>query len=100
MYKFIIIRHDIIKQCLGNYKEMKKFNFKLEIEISRNSTLKHFGVLRCQRFGCPKRHPDALLAKTMSIATGYWQGLRQDARDACSKQHSKKVLLVLKRCQK
>ena len=32
--------HDIIKKCHGNYKEMKKFNYKLEIEILRNSTLK------------------------------------------------------------
>ena len=27
MYKFIKIRHDIIKQCHGNYQEMKKFNY-------------------------------------------------------------------------
>ena len=54
MYEFIKIRHDIIKQCHWSYKEMKKFNYKLEIEIFRNS-----------RLGCPKRHPDALLAKTM-----------------------------------
>ena len=33
MYKFIKTRHDIIKQCHGNYKEMKKFNYKLEIEV-------------------------------------------------------------------
>ena len=68
MYKIIKIRHDIIKQCHGNYKEMKKFNYKLEIEVFRNSTLKNLGVLRgsfFQGFGCPKRHPDALLAKTM-----------------------------------
>ena len=46
MCKFIKIRHNIIKQCHGNYKEMKKFNFKPEIEIFRNSTLKYLGVLR------------------------------------------------------
>ena len=46
MYKFIKIRHDIIKQCHGNYMEMKKFNYKLEIEIFRNFTLKELGVLR------------------------------------------------------
>ena len=46
MYKFIKIRHDIINQCHGNYKEMKKFNFKLEIEIFRNSTKDFLGVLR------------------------------------------------------
>ena len=46
MYKFIKIRHDIIKQCHGNYKEMRKFNYKLENEIFRNSTLKYLCVLR------------------------------------------------------
>ena len=46
MYKFIKIRHGIIKQCHGNYKEMKKFKYKLKIEIFRNSTLKNLGVLR------------------------------------------------------
>ena len=46
MYEFIKIRHDIIKKCHGIYKEMKKFNYKLEIEIFRNSTLKNLGVLR------------------------------------------------------
>ena len=46
---------------------MKKFNYKLEIEILRNYTQNILGVLRgsFQGFGCPKRHPDALLAKTM-----------------------------------
>ena len=46
IHKFIKIRHDIIKQCHGNYKEMKKFNYELEIEVFRNSTLKNLGVLR------------------------------------------------------
>ena len=46
MYKFIKIRHDIIKQCHGNYKEMKKFNYELEIDIFRNSSI---------IFGCPER---------------------------------------------
>ena len=45
MYKFSKIRHDIFKQCHGNYKEMEKFNYKLEIEIFGNSTLKDLGVL-------------------------------------------------------
>ena len=47
--------------------EMKKLNFMLEIAILRNSSQKHLGVLRGAflRFGCPKKHPDALLAKTM-----------------------------------
>ena len=46
---------------------MKIFNYKLEIEIFRNSTQNYLGVLRgsFQEFGCPKKHPDALLAKTM-----------------------------------
>ena len=66
MYKFIKIRHDIIKQCHVNYKEMKKFNYKLEIKFLEIPH-KKLGVLRgsCQGFGCQKRHPDALLAKTM-----------------------------------
>ena len=46
MYKFIKIRHDIIKQCHGNYKEVKIFNYKLEIEIFRNSAQLFLGVLR------------------------------------------------------
>ena len=45
MYKFSKIRHDIIKQCHRNYKEIKKFNYKLEIEIFGNSTLNDLGVL-------------------------------------------------------
>ena len=69
MYKFIKIRHDIIKQCHGNYKEMKKFNYKLEIEVFRNSTQNILGVLRgsFQGFGCPKNHPDALLLLTKTM---------------------------------
>ena len=50
MYKFIKIRHDIIKQCHGSYKEMKNFNYKLEIEIFWNSTLKNLGVLTPEGF--------------------------------------------------
>ena len=72
MYKFNKIRHDIIKQCHGNYQEIKKFNYKLEIGIGifRNSTQKYLGVLRGSflGFGCPKRHPETLLAKTMPIS--------------------------------
>ena len=49
--------------------EMKKNNHMLEIEISRNSSQKYLGVLRgaFEGFGCPKRHPDALLAKTLIV---------------------------------
>ena len=47
--------------------EMKRFNYLLDIDISRNCSQKNLGVLRSvfYGFGCPKRHPDALLAKTM-----------------------------------
>ena len=67
-YKFIKIRHDIHFQCHGNYMEMKKVNYMLEIDILRNSSQKDVGVLRdaFEGFGCPKRYPDALLAKTMA----------------------------------
>ena len=46
---------------------MKIFNYMLKIDILRNSSPKILGVLRGAflGFGCPKRHPDALLAKTM-----------------------------------
>ena len=40
------IRHNIIKQCHGNYQELKKFNYKLEKEIFRDSKQKYLGVLR------------------------------------------------------
>ena len=47
--------------------EMKKINYTLEIDILRNSSQKIVGVLRgaFSGFGCPKRHTDALLAKTV-----------------------------------
>ena len=47
--------------------QMKKFSYMLEIDILRNSSRKFLGVLRgaFKGFGYPKRHPDALLAKTM-----------------------------------
>ena len=47
--------------------EMKRFNYLLEIDILRNSSQIFLGDLRVafKGFGCPKRHPDALLAKTM-----------------------------------
>ena len=77
MYKFIKIRHDIIKQSHGNYKEMKKFNYKLEIEFLFNSTQKLLGVLRgsFKGFGCPKRHPDACWLRTCGTGPqGYSAG--------------------------
>ena len=69
MYNFMKIRHDIIKQCHRNYKEMRKINNNLKIEIFRKIHTKKFG---CPEgfflgFGCPKRYPDALLAKTMAM---------------------------------
>ena len=47
--------------------EIKKFNYMLEVDILRNSSQKSLGVLRgaFKGFGCPKRHPGALLAQTM-----------------------------------
>ena len=45
MYKFIKIGYDIIKQYHANYKEMKKLNYELEIDIFLNSTKKDLGVL-------------------------------------------------------
>ena len=49
--------------------EMEKINYMLEIDILRNSSQNFLGVLMgaFQGFGCPKRHPDALLAKTMAL---------------------------------
>ena len=46
MYKFNKIRHDILIQCYGNYTEMKKIDYKLEIDILRNSSQMSRGVLR------------------------------------------------------
>ena len=70
MYKFMKIRHDILIQCHGNYIEMKKVNYMLEIDV-----LKKFLT---EKFGCPegcflkvwvsKRHPDAMLSKTMAVS--------------------------------
>ena len=67
MYKFIKIRQDILLQCHGNHMEMKRFNYMLEIDILRNCSQKDLGVLGSAFYGsgCPKRHPDDLLAKTM-----------------------------------
>ena len=67
MYKFIKTRHDILMKCSVNYMEKKKINYMLE--ILGNSSEKTLGVLRgaFSGFGCPKRHPDALLAKTMLV---------------------------------
>ena len=53
---------------------MMKFNYMLEIDILRNSSSKKVGVLRgaFEWSGCPKRHPDALLAKTMMALPVLW----------------------------
>ena len=50
--------------------EKKRFNYMLEsveTDILRNCSQNNLGVLRGAFYGfrCPKRHPDALLAKTM-----------------------------------
>ena len=46
MYEFIKIRHNILIQYHGNYMEMRKFNYMLEIDILRNSSQNLLGVLR------------------------------------------------------
>ena len=46
MYEFVKIRHDVLIQRHGNYMEMRKFNYMLEIEILRNSSQKLLGVVR------------------------------------------------------
>ena len=63
MCRFIKVRDDIPMQCHWNYMEMKKNNYML----FRNSSQFLGGVLRGAflGFGCPQRHPHALLAKTM-----------------------------------
>ena len=70
MYKFIKTMYDILTQCIVNYMGMKKKSIiclRLTFQI-RNSSQHFLGVLRSafSGFGCPKRHPDALLAKTMA----------------------------------
>ena len=47
--------------------EIKIFNFMLEIAILRNSSQRDLGVLRGDffRVWVSKKHPDALLAKTI-----------------------------------
>ena len=59
--------YNILIQYHGNYMEMKIFNYMLEIDILRNFSQNFLGVLRGAflGFGCPKRHPEALLAYTM-----------------------------------
>ena len=57
-----------------NYKEMKKVNYMLEIDIFKDSP----NFFWCpEGFGCPKRHPDALLAKTLC---GYLSGQQPDEK--------------------
>ena len=62
--------------------EMIKFNYMLEIDILRNSSPRKVGVLRgaFMGSGCPKRHPDALLAKTMVIGLLQQNVFRKDAQ--------------------
>ena len=68
MYKFIKIIQGNLIQCQQNPMEMKK-NYMLEIDILRNSSQKYLGVQKgaFEWFVCPKRHPDALLAKTLEV---------------------------------
>ena len=52
---------------MGIILSWKNYNYMLEIDILRSDSQKYLGVLRGDflGFGCPKRHPDALLAKMM-----------------------------------
>ena len=52
-------------------------NFMLEIDIYKKSSQNKLGVLRSafSGFVCPKRHPDALLAKTMVVPANCYQML-------------------------
>ena len=77
---FIKISHNILIQCHGNGMEMNKFNYKLEIDILRNSSQKNLGVLRGAflRVWVSKRHPDALLAKTMVHPLGTYYKPERD----------------------
>ena len=54
---------------------MKKFNYKDEIEIFRNSTQKDLGVwgVLFKGVGVHKKAPDTLLAKTMFLGEGHHQ---------------------------
>ena len=47
--------------------EMKISNYMLEIDILSNSSHKNVGVLMgaFEGFGCPKRHLDTIVSKTM-----------------------------------
>ena len=59
MHRFIKLRHGILIECQGNYMEMIKFNYMLDIDIFINSSPKKVGVLwgAFEGFGCPKRRP-------------------------------------------
>ena len=46
MYLLIEIRHDILIQCHGNFIELRKSNYMLEIYILRNFSQTILGVLR------------------------------------------------------
>ena len=43
--------YNIHVQCHGNYIEVEKFNYRLEIDILRNCSLKDLGVLRDMLWG-------------------------------------------------
>ena len=96
MYKFIKIRHDIIKLCHGKYKEMKKFNYKLEIEIFRNSTQKTLGVLRgslrSEARGLLDEPRTRLKFGDWAFSIRLWNALPQQLKDSTMCQAFKKCL--------
>ena len=67
--------------------EMKKLSYMLEIDILRNSSPRFLGVLRGAFYGfvSPKRHPDALLAKTMPRALILMQLVAYSVNTKCCK---------------
>ena len=78
----------------------------LEIDILRNSSPKFLGVLEgaFPVFGCPKRHPDAPLAKTMSQNTPFrlevkYAGNQQVSIMMCGSSYLWETQIVPKTCE-
>ena len=57
--------------------EIIKVNYMFYIDILGNFLQKNLGVLRgaFEGCGCPKKHPDALLAKTMAPSLSLKKGV-------------------------
>ena len=83
---FIKIRHGIIKQCHGNYKDLRKnsiISLRLGfLEIPLKNIWVSWGVLFK---GLGVQHPEALLAKTMILSSGTDPHLHTRSNYACVK---------------